>query len=65
MLLTVTAPVREKNRRTTETGGRLTTLKRRINSLAWTEQVFRGLGGMKSLPGRGRGPRLADMHEQK
>jgi hypothetical protein len=63
-VLLMTAPTTEKpERTTTETKPlkrkqKLVTLGRRVNNLAWTEQVFRAMG--KSMPGRGRGPRLAD-----
>jgi hypothetical protein len=54
----------ERSPATTETESlkrkqELLTLGRRVNNLAWSEQVFHAMG--KSMPGRGRGLRLADI----
>jgi hypothetical protein len=67
-VLLMTAPTTEKPERTTaeakplERKQKLVTLGRRVNNPAWTEQVFRAIG--KSMPGRGRAPRLADVRQQ-
>ncbi len=67
MLLAVTPTTEKPERTTTETKPlerkqKLVTLNRRVDKLAWSEQVFRAMG--KSMPGRGRGPRLADVRKQ-
>jgi hypothetical protein len=69
-VLLMRAPITAKSERTpttTETESlerkqKLVTLGWRVNNLAWSEQVFHAMG--KSMPGRGRGLRLADIQQR-
>lgn len=67
-MLLMRAPTTENPEQTTtetkplERKQKLVTLGRRVNNLAWSEQVFHAMG--KSMPGKGRGLKLADIQQR-